>query len=1381
MSTTPQSPHPKTLTLTSSILFLNACNSFSDLSPQNPNPPSFNLLSRHSPLPPIPPNFPQSNLIPKTLFVIDAFRSSGDFSVSYFLSHFHADHYAGLGPNWSRGMIYCSAITARLLVESLKVSPLFVSPLPLNQTVQIDGCEVTLVDANHCPGAVQFLFKVRGERYVHSGDFRFCESMKTDPAIVDFVGADGVFLDTTYCNPKFVFPSQDESMRYIVETVERIRDEEGLGNSVLFLVATYVVGKERILVEIARRCNCLVYVDGRKMEILRALGLGDCGVFTEDASASNVHVIGWNLLGETWPYFRPNFVKMKEIMVERGYSKAVGFVPTGWMYETKRDGFSVRTKDSCEIHLVPYSEHSSYDELREYVRFLRPKRVIPTVGLDVGKLDSKHAVAMQKHFSGLVDEMAIKHQFLMGFHRMTLETDEKDGVGADVGSNEEVEKENEADRPSMEIVGNTLGSFGVNDQNIDGIVQELRDCLPKWVTHGQMMDLLTNSGGDIVEAVSDFYERETELREQASDCAVSVSGAQTGSINGAASLSDIQFSDGAPHVKDILSHDTKSPTTSPSVKKAVSPRKRSTGLVSKQKKKAKTCSTLQSSGCKQSTITKFFSKLEPVAGQCSSDGDLSSGAVESYKEELDTFLQIINNSILRKDAAFILEKAKGDITCALDMYYHNSDCVSHKDPNLKIFSTSVQKHCDVSSHSMDNESNSSETTSTPNLSTRGLSKGGAASTSVSLPLEKYSAVDHACWKAGQPAPYLHLARTFDLVEQEKGKIKGTRMLCNMFRSLLALSPEDVLPAVYLCTNKIAADHENMELNIGGSLVSSALEEACGTNRSKIREMYNNLGDLGDVAQACRQTQSLLAPPCPLSIQQVFSVLRKISMETGSGSSVRRKSLVVNIMRSCREMEMKFLVRTLVRNLRIGAMIRTVLPALAQAVILNSSPHLLCEGESERLKVQLQDISGAVVEAYNILPSLDLLVPSLLSKGTEFSTETLSMTPGIPIRPMLARISNGLHQAMKTFQGRAFTCEYKYDGQRAQIHKLMDGSVKVFSRNGEETTIRFPDLVNIINESCKPYATTFILDTEVVAVDRKNGNKLMSFQYLSSRERGSKDSSITVASIKVEICIFVFDIMFVNGEQLLSTPLRERRKYLKDLFYEEKFGYFEFAKEITVEADEVRLGSEAPLAKINSFFEDAFNSSCEGIMVKSLDVDADYAASKRTDTWLKVKRDYLEGLNGSLDLVPIGGWHGNGRKAGWYSPFLLACFNPDTEEFQSVCRVMSGFSDIFYAEMKEFFSGEKILSKKPPYYQTAEVPDLWFSPELVWEIKGADFTISPVHEAAIGLVHPSKGISIRFPRFIRSVPDRKPEDCSTATDIADMFQSQSRKMDVSIED
>lgn len=108
---------------------------------------------------------------------------------------------------------------------------------------------------------------------------------------------------------------------------------------------------------------------------------------------------------------------------------------------------------------------------------------------------------------------------------------------------------------------------------------------------------------------------------------------------------------------------------------------------------------------------------------------------------------------------------------------------------------------------------------------------------------------------------------------------------------------------------------------------------------------------------------------------------------------------------------------------------------------------------------------------------------------------------------------------------------------------------------------------------------------------------------------------------------------------------------------------------------------------------------------------------------------------------------------------------------------------FYADMqmKEFFSGDKILLKKASYYRTAEVPDMWFSPELVWEIRGAEFTVSPVHQAAVGLVHPSRGISIRFPRFIRCVSDRNPEECSTAADIADMFHSQTRKIDVTGKD
>ncbi|KAL9427711.1 hypothetical protein AB3S75_029819 [Citrus x aurantiifolia] len=1341
-------PSDKNLTLDSTHLFLSTQSS----------PPDSLIF------PPIPRTFPPSKHIPNTRFLIDAFRYAADFSVSYFLSHFHSDHYTGLSPSWSKGIIFCSEITSRLLSQILNINPKFIYPLPIKIPVLIDGCEVVLVGANHCPGAVQFLFKVPGR----NGGF------------------------------------------------ERVGGElyEGLQKRVLFLVATYVIGKEKILIEIFKKCGRKVCVDSRKMEVLRVLGYGDSGVFTEDESETDVHVVGWNVLGETWPYFRPNFVRMKEIMVKRGYDKVVGFVPTGWTYEVKRNTFAVRSKDAFEIHLVPYSEHSNYDELREYVKFLKPKRVIPTVGMDIEKLESKHANKMRKYFAGLVDEMASKKEFLMGFHRGTSEIDENVEEGAGSGSNEALSKEGEVkskttkateDNSSSILLDSSsrLEEFGskdvtaLDDEETEKMVQEIRNCLPTWVTQNQILDLISSSGRNIVDAVSNFYEHETQLYEQVSACTTFISTSQTSSLDFSASTaklnSDKTISQGS--VKIPLSQEYKLPTIKHSIKSTLSPSKRKKTITNNPKKKGKVPSKMESSGAKQPTITSFFNKLLPNMSQgdgveskseeCPKDENpLQSNAIKTYGEEIDQFLKIINgNESLKGYAATLLEKTKGNVSMALDLYYDNQEGDHGKTVNRLEFSkSSVQfGSCNKDCSSALEKIVSEELQHITDMSVQRPSKELMDPTLVSLPPEKYDPIEHACWSSGQPAPYIHLARTFDLVEAERGKIKAMSMLCNMFRSLLALSPDDVLPAVYLCTNKIASNHENIELNIGGSLVTSAIEEACGTNRSKIRDMYNRLGDLGDVAQECRQTQALLAPPPPLLIKDVYSMLCKISVQTGSGSTARKKSLIVNLMCSCREKEMKFLVRTLVRNLRIGAMMRTILPALAQAVVMNSSLEFSHEGKMENLKEKLQSLSAAAVEAYNILPSLDLLIPSLMNKGIGFSSSTLSMVPGVPIKPMLAKITNGVPQVLKLFQNKAFTCECKYDGQRAQIHKLVDGTVRIFSRNGDETTSRFPDLISIINEFCKPAAGTFILDAEVVAIDRKNGCKIMSFQELSSRERGGKDSVITIKSVKVDICVFVFDIMFANGEQLLGYTLRQRRKYLKDLFYDEKMGYFQYAKEMTVEADDNCLTSDVSLTKINNFLEEALHSSCEGIIVKSLDVDAGYSPSKRSDSWLKVKRDYVEGLNDSLDLVPIGAWHGNGRKAGWYSPFLMACYNPGTEEYQSVCRVMSGFSDSFYIEMKEFFSGDKILLKKPSYYRTAEVPDMWFSPEVVWEIRGADFTISPVHQAAIGLVHPSRGISIRFPRFIRLVSDRNPDECSTAPDIAEMFHSQTRKMDVTAKD
>merc|ERR1711871_1692413 len=170
-------------------------------------------------------------------------------------------------------------------------------------------------------------------------------------------------------------------------------------------------------------------------------------------------------------------------------------------------------------------------------------------------------------------------------------------------------------------------------------------------------------------------------------------------------------------------------------------------------------------------------------------------------------------------------------------------------------------------------------------------------------------------------------------------------------------------------------------------------------------------------------------------------------------------------------------------------------------------------------------------------------------------------------------------------------------------------------------------------------------------------------------------------------------------------------------------------------------------------------------------------SKRSDSWVKVKKDYLEGCGDSLDLVPIAAWWGNGRKTGWLSPYLMACIDSETGEYQSVCKVMSGFSDKFYKESLAFYTEpnqnrllHNTAKKKngannqnlsnpnsnvncPLDISTSLTPDVWLVPSEVWEIKGADMTVSPVHHAALGLCHEDRGISLRFPRFVRKRPDK----------------------------
>ena len=467
-------------------------------------------------------------------------------------------------------------------------------------------------------------------------------------------------------------------------------------------------------------------------------------------------------------------------------------------------------------------------------------------------------------------------------------------------------------------------------------------------------------------------------------------------------------------------------------------------------------------------------------------------------------------------------------------------------------------------------------------------------------------------------------------------------------------------------------------------------------------------------------------------------------------------------------EVKYIVRIVQKSLKIGASELTMQSALARAAALTppnqAFPPRILKADITSSEDIIED---SLTKAINECPDYDKVISALLnySPGSKI-TDVLAecrICPGTPMKPMLAQPTKGIQEILKRFTDIEFTCEYKYDGMRAQIHILSDRSIKIYSRGAEDMTGMYPDIIQFLQGHLNfNEITECIVDSEVVAFDLKT-NRIKPFQDIQHRGR----VNVELNTIEVKVCIFPFDIMFLNGQSLVDKSLHERRLVLFNIIKEEP-GKLQF-----VEYKNVSLFED-----IESLLLESVKIGCEGLMVKTLHENAIYEPARRSLNWLKLKKDYITSTNGqskmtdSVDLIPIGAYYGTGKRTGVYGSYLLAIYDAENDEYQTICKAGTGFSDENLQNLYAVLKDHEITTPMYNYRYLHTDVNVWFEPAIVWEIQGADLSISPKHTSAWSKASDNKGISIRFPRFLRSRPDKKPQDSTSPEQILKMYYDQS---------
>lgn len=582
--------------------------------------------------------------------------------------------------------------------------------------------------------------------------------------------------------------------------------------------------------------------------------------------------------------------------------------------------------------------------------------------------------------------------------------------------------------------------------------------------------------------------------------------------------------------------------------------------------------------------------------------------------------------------------------------------------------------------------------------------------------------------------YLTIADAYEKIEAATKRLEMTDLLVGLLKN----TPKEIIDkVVYLTQGKIYPDFVKLEIGIAEKLAIKALIRASGRKESEIEDDLKKSGDIGETAEkfiASKRQVTFFQQP--LTVQKVYETLDKMARASGSGAVDLKISYLAGLLAGATPEEAKYIMRTVTGNLRLGIADMTVLDALAIAY----------GGGKEAREL--------VERAYNVSSDLGRVAKVVVEKGLK-GIKKFEVLVGEPIRPMLAERLSTPEEILEKLGGKCIA-EYKYDGERIQIHKRSD-EIILFSRRLENISDQYPDAIELVKKHVK--ANEAILEAECVAIDTDTG-EMKPFQELMHRRR---KYGIEKAMEEYPVSLFMFDALYVDGNDLTLEPYPTRRKSLEKVIAESD--RMKTAKHI--------ITSDAK--KLEKFFLEAIEDGCEGLVCKSMAEDSVYQAGARGWLWIKYKRDYKSEMTDTVDLVIVGAFYGRGKRAGTYGALLLAAYNPEKDVFETITKCGTGFTDEDLAKLPGMLEKHKIAHKHPRVQSMIEA-DVWFEPTIVIEILGAEITLSPVHVCAMDAIRKGSGLAIRFPRFTGNYRlDKAAEDATTVSEIVEMYQKQLKKI------